>query len=207
MLLINLLPHREARRRQRRQAFRHSLAVSAGAGLLLALLGCAGLQMRTAAQERRNDLLFAGSAALDAPLQAAARLRADIAALQARQDAWAAAQAERLRPVRLLQALARHTPPGVQLTALRQRGEGATLSGTTLDSPGVAALTEALAQAAPALPPPALVEMKAVAAPGPEPRRRFDFTLELRLQPLARAASGVAGGEAPGAGRAGKVAS
>lgn len=192
MLLINLLPHREARRRRRRQVFRQSLAASAGAGLLLALLGYAGLQARTAAQERRNEALAAGIAALDAPLQSVARLRADIAALQARQAAWAAAQAERIQSMRLLQALAQYTPPGVQLTALRQRGDAATLYGTALASPDVAALVEALAQADPALPPPTLVEMKAAAAPGAEPRRRFDFTLELRLRPPAQAASGAA---------------
>lgn len=207
MLLINLLPYREARRRHLRLAFRRSLALSAGAGLLLVLLGYAALQPRTAAQERRNELLSAAIAALDAPLQATARLRADIAALQARQAAWAAAQAERLQPVRLLQALAQHTPAGVQLTVLRQRGDAATLSGTAAASPEVAALAKALAQAEPALPPPTLVEMKAVAAPGPEPRRHFDFTLELRLQPPARAASEVGGGAAPPAGRAGGAAS
>lgn len=202
MLLINLLPHREARRSRRRQAFKRSLAASAGAGLLLALLGYAGLQARTAAQERRNELLAAGIAALDAPLQAAARLRADIAALQVRQAAWAAAQSERRQAERLLRALARATPAGVQLTALRQRGDTATLSGIALDSATVAALAEALAHADPALPPPTLVEVKAVATSGAEPRRHFDFTLELRLRPLAQAPGTAASAPARDGGEA-----
>ncbi len=42
-----------------------------------ALLGCAALQQRTAAQERHNELLSAEVAVLDAPLHAAARLRAE----------------------------------------------------------------------------------------------------------------------------------
>jgi type IV pilus assembly protein PilN len=202
VLLINLLPHREARRHRQRQAFRRGLGASAGVGLMIALLGYAALQARTAVQERRNELLASESAALDIQLQAAARLRDDIAALQARQSAWAALQSGRNRPVRLLEALARHTPAGVQLTALRQRGDTATLSGTASAGADVSALAAALARADTLLQPPMLVEMKAVTTPGPEPRRHVDFTLELRLQRPAEATDAAASAPGRSAGRA-----
>jgi type IV pilus assembly protein PilN len=200
--LINLLPHREARWHRQRQAFRRGLGASTGVGLLIALLGYAALQARTAVQERRNELLASESTALDTQLQAAARLRADIAALQARQSAWAALQSERNRAVRLLEALARYTPAGVQLTALRQRGDAMTLAGTASASADVSALAEALARADTLLQPPTLVEMKAVFTSGPEPRRHVDFTLELRLQRPAEAMGEAASATARSVGRA-----
>jgi type IV pilus assembly protein PilN len=202
-MLINLLPHREARRHRRRRAFRKALALSAGLGLLPALLGFAGLQQRTAAQQQRNEMLAAEVAALEVPVQAAAKLRADIAALQLRRQALDDLAFQRTRPVRLLEALARHTPAGVQLASLRQHGDDVTLAGSALGSPEVAALLSALAQAHPLLQQPTLVEMKAVA--GAESRRRFDFTLELRLQrpPAAvhEAAPAAAGADAPASAR------
>ncbi|WP_157268462.1 PilN domain-containing protein [Azohydromonas aeria] len=185
---INLLPHREARRQRRRRAWRAALAASAGVGLLVALLGYAALQQRTAAQQRRNDLLMAEAAALEAPLQAAARLRADIAALQSRRQALLALQFERRRPVLLLQALSRHAGAGVQLTSLRQRGDRVTLGGVALGSAEVAALVSTLAGAAPVLRQPTLVELKA-AAPTAAAPRRFEFAIELRLQSAAEALS------------------
>lgn len=186
---LNLLPHREARRRRQRQRFRHTLAAAALLGLLAALLGYAVLQQRTAAQQRRNDGLTAEIAALDAPLQAAARQRHDIAALQERLHALQAPWRDSARPVRLLEALARHTPDGVQLTSLRQHADGFTLGGAALGSAEVEALVRGLAQSAALQQPPALVELKAAAAPGRDALRRFDFTLELRVQPAPDAAS------------------
>jgi type IV pilus assembly protein PilN len=202
---INLLPHRDIRRQRRRRAFRVALAASAGLGLLAAVLGYAGLQQRTAAQQRRNELLAAETARLEAPLQAVARLRGETAALQARQQALQALRFERRRPVLLFEALARHTGAGVQLTALRQQGDALTLGGVALGSAEVAALVGALAEAAPVLRQPTLLELKTAAAPGAEVRRRFEFAIELRLQSAAEALAGpalppaVAAPAAPGA--------
>jgi type IV pilus assembly protein PilN len=190
VILINLLPHREARRQRQRQAFRRALALSAGLGLLLAGLGYAGLQQRTAVQQQRNDLLAAETAALEAPLQAVARLRGDIAALQWRGKVLDDLAFQRAQPVQMLEALARHVPAGVQLISLRQHGDQVTLAGAAQGSAEVAALLAGLAQATPVLQQPTLVEMKA--AGGADPRRRFDFTLELRLQRLPSAAEAAA---------------
>lgn len=195
-MLLNLFPYREARRRRRRQVFHVLLAAAAGLGLLAALLGYAALQQRTAAQERRNELLSAEIAALDAPLLAAARLRAELTVLQGRVQELQGLHWERRRPAQLLEALARHTPEGVQLTTLRQQAERFTLGGVAQGSAEVQALVRNLSQDTALLQRVALVEIKAAAAPaGRDARRLFDFTLEFQLQPLPAVAD--AGASAP----------
>lgn len=194
-MLLNLFPYREARRRRRRQVFKVLLAAAAGLGLLAALLGYAALQQRTAAQERRNELLSAEIAALDTPLSAAARLRAELTALQGRVQGLQGLHWERRRPAQLLEALARHTPDGVQLTMLRQQAERFTLGGVAQGSAEVQALVHNLSQDTALLQRVALVEIKAAAPAGRDARRLFDFTLEFRLQPLPATAD--AGASAP----------
>jgi type IV pilus assembly protein PilN len=185
---LNLLPHREARRRHRRQRLQRTLAAAAALGLLAALLGYAVLQQRTAAQQQRNELLAAEIGTLEASLQALARQRNDISALQARVQALQVPWREGPRPARLLEALARHTPEGVQLTSLRQHADGFTLGGVALGSAEVEALVRNLGQAGELLLPSALVELKAAAPAGRDAPRRFDFTLELRPRPVPLAA-------------------
>jgi type IV pilus assembly protein PilN len=194
-MLLNLFPYREARRRRRRQVFNVLLAAAAGLGLLAALLGYAALQQRTAAQERRNELLSAEIAALDAPLQAAARLRAELTALRGRVQGLQSLHWERRRPAQLLEALARHTPEGVQLTTLRQQAERFTLGGVAQGSAEVQALVRNLSRDTALLQRVALVEIKAAAPAGRDARRLFDFTLEFQLQPLPATAD--AGASAP----------
>ena len=194
---LNLFPYREARRRRRRQAFRGLLAAAAGLGLLVALLGYAALQQRTAAQERRNELLSAEVAALDAPLQAAARLRAELTALQGRVQGLQSPYWERRRPAQLLEALARDTPEGVQLSTLRQQGDRFTLGGVAQGSAEVQALVRNLSQDTALLQRVALVEIRAAAPAGRDARRLFDFTLEFQLQPLPAMAAAAASASAP----------
>ncbi|WP_298231670.1 PilN domain-containing protein [uncultured Azohydromonas sp.] len=196
-MLLNLFPYREARRRRRRQAFSVLLAAAAGLGLVAALLGYAALQRRTAAQERRNELLSAEIAALDAPLLAAARLRAELTVLQGRVQELRSLQWERRRPAQLLEALARHTPEGVQLTTLRQQADRFTLGGVAQGSAEVQALVRKLSQDTALLQRVALVEIKAAAPAGRDARRLFDFTLEFQLQPLPATATAAATASAP----------
>ena len=59
MILINLLPHREEKRRQRKRAFFATLVACALLGLVVAGVWYAGLQQLTSAQQARNDFLKA----------------------------------------------------------------------------------------------------------------------------------------------------
>ena len=59
MILINLLPHREAARKRRRELFLFQLLLALLAGLLLAGAVALSYQARIDAQRDRNDLFLA----------------------------------------------------------------------------------------------------------------------------------------------------
>ena len=119
MILINLLPHREARRRQRKQSFFVGLGACALAGALIVGIWYSVLQQMTSAQESRNGYLNAEIARLDTQIKDIATLRTEIEALKARQKAVEDLQTDRNVPVHLLDELVRQTPEGVYLTSIR----------------------------------------------------------------------------------------
>lgn len=83
MILINLLPHREEKRKRRKAAFFVGLGMSFAVGLLIAGFIYLLLEQLTAAQAQRNDYLKAEIAKLDAQIKDIATLRAEIDALRA----------------------------------------------------------------------------------------------------------------------------
>ena len=112
MILINLLPHREERRRQRRQAFFVGLGLAAGFGALLAGLWFTALQQMTQVQQSRNNFLREEIGKLESQIKDIANLRAEIEGLKARQGAVEDLQLNRNIPVHLLDELVRLTPEG-----------------------------------------------------------------------------------------------
>ena len=59
MILINLLPHREEKRRLRKQAFFVGLGASVAAGAVLIVLGYMVQQQMMSSQTERNEFLKA----------------------------------------------------------------------------------------------------------------------------------------------------
>ena len=99
MILINLLPHREARRAQRKRTFFAGLALSALAGALVVGIWLTAVQQAAAAQEARNGLLAAEIKRLEAQIKDIASLRAEIESLKARQAAVEDSRLIRMDPV------------------------------------------------------------------------------------------------------------
>ena len=75
MILVNLLPHRQRRRQERRRSFYVGLVASAALGLALVLAVQQGLDGLVRAQSARNATLDAGIARLDTQLRDIAALR------------------------------------------------------------------------------------------------------------------------------------
>ena len=111
MILINLLPHREEKRRQRKRAFFVGLGACAAAGAAVVGLWFSLLQQMTAAQEARNDVLKTEIARLDVQIKDIATLRSEIEALKARQKAVEDLQTDRNVPVHLLNELVAQPGP------------------------------------------------------------------------------------------------
>ena len=183
MILINLLPHREARRAQRKRAFFIGLGGSFAGGLLIAALWYTGLQQVTAAQNERNAFLRAEIARLDAQIKDIATLRQDIDALKARQRAVEDLQTDRNVPVYLLNELTRQVPEGVYLTSINQQGQTVSMRGIAQTNERVSELLRNTFYNSPWLEKPELIEIKAVSqGAGRDARRLFEFSMRVSLK-------------------------
>lgn len=203
MILINLLPHREAKRKQRKQAFYFGLGAAALIGLAAVGIWYAVLQQMTSAQSDRNQFLKREITKLDEQIKDIATLRAEIDALQARQRAVEDLQTDRNTPVRLLDEFVKQAPDGVYFTSIKQAGNVVTLSGMAQTNERVSELLTNFLTRSPWLERPELVEIKAVnVLVGPkEPRRLFEFSMKVPVKRPA-APSGAASAPAGAASRA-----
>ena len=200
MILINLLPHREEKRRQRKRAFFVGLGASAAVGAAVVALWFSVLQQLTSAQEARNEFLNVEIARLDAQIKDIATLRAEIDALKARQKAVEDLQTDRNVPVHLLDELVKQTPEGVYLTSIKQNAQVVAVNGVAQTNERVSEFLRNTLYNSPWLERPELVEIKAVTATtaNREQRRLFEFSMRVTLKrPQAIAAAGAASGAAP----------
>jgi len=194
VILINLLPHREERRRQRKRAFFGGLVAAALAGLVGVGLWYTVLQQMTGAQQARNELLQTEIKRLEAQIKDIANLRGEIEALKARQKAVEDLQTDRNTPVYLLNELVKQTPEGVYLTSIRQNGLVVAVNGVAQTNERVSEMLRNTLYNSPWLEKPELVEIKAVNIPttGRETRRLYEFAMRVsikRAQAPAPAAS------------------
>lgn len=203
MILINLLPHREEKRRRRKAAFFTGLGVAAVVGLLVVGLWYTVLEQMISAQRGRNDFLSAEIKKLDAQIKDIATLKAEIEALKARQKAVEDLQTDRNIPVYLLNELVKQTPEGVYLTSIKQTQQNVTVTGIAQTNERVSELLRNTAYNSAWLERPELIEIKAAAANAKDPRRLFDFSMRLSLKrpqaaaPAASAASSAVVAAAP----------
>ncbi len=202
MILINLLPHREEKRRQRKRAFFATLGVCAVLGLAIAGAWYLVLMQMTSAQQARNDFLKAEIGRLELQIKDIATLRAEIEALKARQKAVEGLQTDRNTPVYLLDELVKQTPEGVYLTSIKQNGQVVLVSGMAQTNERVSEFLRNTLYNSPWLERPELVEIKTAVAPsgtaaaGRDQRRLNEFSMRLSLkrpQAPAAAASAPAG--------------
>lgn len=183
MILINLLPHREAARKRRRDAFNVALGTSALLGGLIAGLIFLWFQAEIESQQDRNQLLQTEIKQFDAQIKDIAGLESEIAALRARQQAVEDLQADRNLPVHLLTELVTQLPDGVYIASMRQENQSVTLQGVAQSNERVSELLRNLANNTPWFTKPELVEIVAgsVNLSPREQRRVANFTIRVRL--------------------------
>jgi len=184
VILINLLPHREEKRRQRKRAFFAGLGAAAIAGVVGAGLWFTVLQQLTAAQQARNGFLQTEIKRLEAQIKDIANLRAEIEALKARQKAVEDLQTDRNTPVYLLNELVKQTPEGVYLTSIRQTGLVVAVNGVAQTNERVSEFLRNTLYSSAWLEKPELVEIKAVniATTGRETRRLYEFAMRVSIK-------------------------
>ena len=199
MILINLLPHREERRRQRQRSFYIGLAACAVAGIVIVGIWYSVLQQLTQAQESRNGFLKAEIARLDTQIKDIATLRTEIDALRARQKSVEDLQTDRNVPVHLLDELVRQTPEGVYLQTIRQNGQLVAVTGIAQTNERVSEFLRNTLYNSSWLEKPELIEIKAAAvvAGARETRRLFEFSMRVTIKRPQTTAAPAASASAP----------
>jgi len=178
MSRINLLPHREERRKRARQ---HFLVVGGGTaviGVLIVGLMHTFYVARIDAQKTRNTFLKNEIVKLDKDIAEIKKLRDEISALLARKQVIETLQADRAQTVHLLDELVRQMPDGVYLRSVTQRGLNINLLGYAQSNARVSTLMRNI-ESSPWLERPVLVEVKASTV---DKRRLSDFNLNLSLK-------------------------
>lgn len=194
MILINLLPHREAARKRRREAFYAALGASAILGGVIAGVVYGWYAAQISTQQSRNLLLKTEIARLDSQIKDIQNLQEEIAALRARQQAVEDLQADRNLPVHLLNEIVRQLPDGVYLTTLKQENQVVTITGTAQSNERVSELLRNLGGASPWLTKPELGEITAgsVQLSPRDTRRVSNFTMKLKLLRASEVAKSAA---------------
>jgi len=183
VILINLLPHREAARKRRKDVFNFALGASALAGGVIAGVIYLWLQGQISAQQDQNRILQSEIGVLEGQIKEIAGLEGEIAALRARQQAVEDLQSDRNLPVHLLSELVKQLPDGVYVASMKQENQLVSLQGVAQSNERVSELLRNLANNTPWFTKPELVEIVAgnVTLGARDQRRVSNFTIRVRL--------------------------
>ena len=161
MIKINLLPHREEKRKQKKTAFYAMLVLGAVIGGAVVLVVGGYNASRISIQNERNSAIKAANAVLDKKIEEIASLKQEIEALKARQQAVEDLQGDRNQPVYLMDELVKQTPEGVFLKSFKQEGQKVSLNGYAQSQERVSELLRNFTGNSPWLEKPDLLEVKA----------------------------------------------
>jgi type IV pilus assembly protein PilN len=170
VILINLLPHREEKRKRRKIAFFVGLGVAAAIGLAAAGIWWLTVQQMISSQQERNGFLRGEIAKLDLQIKDIRDLKAEIESLKARQKAVEDLQIDRNLPVHLLNELVAQTPEGVYFSTVKQEDQILAVGGIAQTQERVSELLRNTGNRSEWLVKPELVETKAVSVQTPNSR-------------------------------------
>jgi type IV pilus assembly protein PilN len=188
---INLLPHREERRKRARQ---HFVTVSAGTavlGLAVAFLMYQFYDRQISVQTDRNNFLASEIKKLDKDIAEINDLRNQIQALLARKQIIETLQADRAQTVHLLEQMVRQMPDGVYLKSMRQTGQKVHVVGYAQSNARVSTLMRNI-EASPWLDQPLLVEVKSGTTADKKRVSQFEMYLQLKRAAAKDAATAPA---------------
>lgn len=178
MIRINLLPHRELKRKARQQ----QIAALAGLAGLLGLLVVWGVHDMIAEkiefQNSRNQYLNEQIAILDKEIAEIREIKNQTQELLTRKQIVETLQNSRSEVVHLLDQLVRLLPDGVYLQSIKQEGHTITLVGYAQSNAWVSTLMRNL-ESSPWLESPLLIEIKAMTINNV---RQNEFNMKIKLK-------------------------
>lgn len=190
MIRINLLPHREEKRKAQRQQFFALSGLIGILAILIIIMVHGVIAGYISQQESKNEFLKKEIAALDKDIDEIKRLKEQTNALLSRKGVIESLQGSRAETVQLFNELARQVPAGIHLKSLKQAGNRINIVGIAQSNARVSTLMRNL-EASPLLERPDLVEIKAITQGN---RRYAEFNLNVLI---TRTAAGADAKSAP----------
>lgn len=180
MIRVNLLPHREEKRKARRQQFYALTGMVVVLAALIWLFGFLTIGRWISIQDEKNDFLKKEIATLDKDISEIKRLKEQTEIMLSRNRVIEALQATRSETVHLFTELARQVPEGIYLKTAKQSGRKIALNGYAQANARVSELMNKL-DASPLFEQPVLIEIKATTVD----RKRlseFNMTVDITQQ-------------------------
>lgn len=183
MIRINLLPHREAKRKERKNAFVAMMFLSLLIGGVIVMAVGGYFANKISNQDERNNFIKAENTRLDGQIKEIASLKQEIEALKARQQAVEDLQSDRNQPVYLMDELVKQVPEGIYLKSFKQEGQRVALNGYAQSNERVSELLRNLSNNSPWLERPDLIEIRSAGVgSGKSAKRVFDFTVNVGIK-------------------------
>jgi len=177
MIRINLLPHRELKRKARQQQVAISAGVVFAMGLLIIWVVNDVISGEIEAQNGRNQFLDNHIAILDQQIAEIRNIKNQTQELLSRKNGVETLQGNRSEVVHLLDQLIRQLPDGVYLKSIKQTGHNINLTGYAQSNTWVSTLMRNL-ESSRWLKSPVLIEIKAVTVNN---ARQNEFNLNIKL--------------------------
>jgi type IV pilus assembly protein PilN len=177
MMRINLLPHREIRRRLQQQQFFIALGIFVAVGAAIVGFVHYTLDQQLEEQKSRNQYLTGEIEKVDKQIAEINKVKEQTAALLARKNVVETLQANRSEVVHLLDQLVRQLPDGVYLKGIKQTGQKVAITGYTQSQARVSTLMRNL-ESSPNLENPGLIEIKATQVGN---QRLNEFTMNITV--------------------------
>lgn len=177
MIRINLLPHREEKRKARQQQM---LFISGGVavlGALSVLLGYVAIAGMIDHQKGNNQYLTSEITKLNTEIEEIKALKDKTRSLLDRKKVVEDLQADRAEAVHLFDQMVRLLPEGIYLKGVKQNGKVVNIQGYAQSNARVSTLMRNL-EASPWLESPDLVEIKAVTVNN---LRANEFSLNIKI--------------------------
>lgn len=189
MIRINLLPHREEKRKARREQFYALLGLVAAAAAAIWFLGFSAINHSISVQEGKNAFLQKEIADLKSQITEISKLKEETDALLKRKQVIETLQGNRAETVHLFDELLRRVPDGVRLTSFVQNAGQFDITGESVSEARVSVLMRNL-EDSPLFQQATPLEIRA--ASGPNGRQIFSFQMKASIE---RPASDAPGGK------------
>ena len=178
MIRINLLPHREEKRKARQKQFAIMAGIAAAVGLAVGGLLWVVFDAQITNQQGRNKYLTEEIAKLDKQIDEIKRIREETASLLAKKQVVEGLQSNRSEPVYLLDQLLRQLPEGLYLKSFKQTGAKISVTGYAQSNARVSAFMRNI-EASPYLGNPNLISITAVTL---NTQRANEFILDFSIK-------------------------